>query len=143
MPLEGVLRSELEPKLSSHLGKYLRDSSVRATPLLRLAVFGSVRNPGWFYIEADVLLNDAIMRAGGPNATADVSSLMIRRGGDVIWSAQDTRTALADGLSLDRLHLRAGDELSMDDQQNRSNWIQYLQLAGPLVALIGLGWRYH
>jgi hypothetical protein len=142
MSLEGVLRSELEPRLSTHIGKYLRDSSVRAIPLLRLAVFGNVGKPGWFYVPADVLLNDAIMHAGGPGATADMNNMVIRRGGDVIWSQQDTRTALADGMSLDRLHLRAGDELYVDDVRGAATWVQYLQFAGPLVALLTLGIRY-
>lgn len=139
LPLEGVLRSELNARLSSHLARYLRDSSVRATPLLRLAVLGQVRSPGYYYTSADVLLSDVIMKAGGPSGDADMNKISIRRGSETIWNAQDTRTALSDGLSLDRLHLRAGDEIYLPEQHH-FNWMTAAQislsLAGLAVALI-------
>lgn len=136
MPLTGVLRSELNDRLTHHLSQYLRDSSVRAIPLIRLAVLGQVRSPNYYYTSADVLLSDMVMKAGGPNPTADVNNMVIRRGGEVIWNAQDTRTALADGLSLDRLHLRAGDELYVDDVKGGVNWQQILQIVGPILGLL-------
>jgi hypothetical protein len=136
MPLTGVLRSELTDKLTHHLAQYLRDSSVRAIPLIRLAVLGQVRLPNYYYTSADVLLSDMVMKAGGPAPTADVNNMVIRRGGEVIWNAQDTRTALADGLSLDRLHLRAGDELYVDDVKGGIGWQQVLTVVGPVLTLI-------
>jgi hypothetical protein len=136
MALTGVLRSELNDRLTHHLAQYLRDSSVRAIPLIRLAVLGQVRLPNYYYTSADVLLSDLVMKAGGPAPTADVNNMVIRRGGEVIWNAQDTRTALADGLSLDRLHLRAGDELYVDDVKGGFNWQQILSIAGPIVSIV-------
>jgi protein involved in polysaccharide export with SLBB domain len=135
--LTGVLRSELTDKLTHHLAQYLRDSSVRVTPLIRLAVLGQVRNPNYYYTSADVLLSDMVMKAGGPAPTADVNNIVIRRGGDVIWNAQDTRTALSDGISLDRLNLRAGDELYVDDVKGGISWTQVLQIVGPIIGLLG------
>jgi protein involved in polysaccharide export with SLBB domain len=134
LPLDGVLRSELNARLSSHLAKYLRDSSAQATPLLRLAVLGAVRAPGYYYTSADVLLSDVIMKAGGPAPNADLGKMQIRRAGDTIWSAQDTRTAVSDGLSLDRLHLRAGDELYIGEER-QVNWPLILQVGGTLLGL--------
>ena len=136
LPLEGVLRSELTDKLTSHLAKYLRDSSVRATPLVRLAVLGQVRLPGYYYTSVDVLLSDVVMKAGGPNPSADVGKMIIRRGGETIWNAEDTRTALSDGLSLERLHLRAGDELYVDDIQGGIQWMKIFQVAGPVLGTL-------
>lgn len=135
LPLDGVLRSELNSRLSSHLAKYLRDSSVKATPLVRLAVLGSVRGPGFYYTAADVLLSDLIMKAGGPASNADLGRMVIRRAGDTIWNARDTRTALTDGLSLDRLHLRAGDEVYVPDQRSIS-WVTVVQFIGPALGLV-------
>jgi len=138
LPLTGVLRSELNDRLTHHLAQYLRDSSVRAIPLIRLAVLGQVRNPNYYYTSADVLLSDMVMKAGGPGPTADVNNMVIRRGGEVIWNAQDTRTALADGLSLDRLHLRAGDELYLDELKSGGiSWQTVMTVAGPLIGLLG------
>lgn len=132
VPLEGVLRSELTSRVSSHLAKFLRDSSVRATPLLRLAVLGEVQQPGFYYVSADVLLSDVLMKAGGPGGDADLSKLEIRRAGETIWDAKSASAALAEGMSLDRLHLRAGDEILVGERRRR-NWPQILQ--GGLAAL--------
>ena len=137
LSLEGVLRSELNAKLSSHLAKYLRDSSVQTTSLIRLAVLGQVRSPNYYYTTVDVLLSDIIVKAGGPVGSADwLGNMVIRRGSETIWNAQDTRTAMADGISLERLHLRAGDELYVDDVKGGVNWSTILQFAGPALGLL-------
>lgn len=109
--LVGVLRSELADTLTHHLSRYLRNPTVTATPLLRVAVMGAVAHPGWYSTPADVALADVIMQAGGVNAESDMSNTIIRRGGDVLWRAGDVRQALAAGFSLDRLQVREGDEV--------------------------------
>jgi protein involved in polysaccharide export with SLBB domain len=144
LPLEGVLRSELNERLSSHLAKYLRDSTARATPLLRVAVLGQVGRPGFYYTPADVLLSDVLMMAGGPGGDAKLSDMTIRRSGETIWNAQDTRTAVTDGLSLDRLHLRAGDEIYVP-QNSHFNWMSVVQIGSialsALIAVVSLSRR--
>jgi hypothetical protein len=135
VPLEGVLRSELNDRISSHLARFLRDTSVRATPLVRLAVLGQVQRPGFYYTSADVLVSDMLMKAGGPGGDADLNNVVIRRAGDTIWNAKDTRTAMTDGLSLERLHLRAGDELYVN-QQKHTNWMGIMQVALSTAALV-------
>jgi protein involved in polysaccharide export with SLBB domain len=134
LPLDGVLRSELGARVSSHVAKYLRDSSARVTPLVRLAVLGQVRSPGFYYTSADVLLSDVVMRAGGPTGDADLGKMTIRRGGETIWAPSDTRTAITEGLSLDRLNLRAGDEVYVAEQSH-FNWMQALQIGLGLAGL--------
>lgn len=136
VPLDGVLRSELTEKLSAHIGKFLQDSRVRVTPLVRMAVLGQVRVPGYLYTPADALLSDVVMKAGGPLPTADVGNMVIRRDGKIIWNAQDTRTALSDGLTVDRLHLRAGDELYVDDIKGGIPWGAIFQVVGPLLTVV-------
>lgn len=122
LPLTGVLRSELQQRLTDHLSQYIREPSVRATPLVRVAVLGYVSRPGYVYTPADQPLSDVLMKAGGPGPDADMSRVVIRRDNEVIWNAQDTHAALADGLSLDRLHLRAGDELFVPQQRHIAWW---------------------
>jgi protein involved in polysaccharide export with SLBB domain len=119
LSLEGVLRSELTETLRTHLAKYLRNPALRATPLLPIAVFGNVGAPGYYYVPADVVLRDVIMRAGGPR-NGDLRRVTIRRGGEAIWKPKEVATALAEGMSLDRLHLRAGDEIVVSDQRRFS-----------------------
>ncbi len=132
--LDGVLRSELGARLSTHLARFLRDSSVRATPLVRLAVLGQVQRPGFYYTSADVLLSDMLMKAGGPAPSADLGKMVIRRSGETIWNAKDTRTAMSDGLSIERLHLRAGDEIYVAEQK-RTNWTSIAQIG---ISILGL-----
>lgn len=117
--LKGVLRSELAETLRRHLSKYLTNPGVRAIPLLPVAVAGNVRNPGFFYAPADYLLRDLITRAGGPAPEADVSKTEVRRGGETIWNVRAVRLAFTEGMSLDRLHLRAGDEVYVPAQRQR------------------------
>lgn len=115
--LVGVLRSELTDTVRHHLARYLTNPVVRATPLLPLAVLGSVGQPGYYYTPADVVLRDVIMKAGGPLGTADLNKVLVRRGGEVIWNPEDIKVALTDGLSLDGLHLRAGDEIFVPERR--------------------------
>ena len=111
LSLAGILRSELTDTVRSYLSRYLTTPVVRTTPLLPIAIVGRVASPGFYYSPADAVLRDVIMLAGGPQAEANLGKVVIRRGGDVIWKSDDVRIALADGLSLDALHLRSGDEV--------------------------------
>jgi protein involved in polysaccharide export with SLBB domain len=133
--LEGVLRSELNDALRRHLSKYLTNPDVRATPLLPLSVLGNVRNPGYFYAPADYLLRDLVMRAGGPAPDADMSKAEVRRAGKTIWNVKETRLAFAEGLSLDRLHLRAGDEVYVPPQRHRFQLTTILGLVSAAAAV--------
>jgi protein involved in polysaccharide export with SLBB domain len=114
--LDGVLRSELDSVMRSYLGRYLKNPDVHAVPLLPVAVIGNVVAPGYYYMSPDNLLRDVLMRAGGVR-DGDWNKIVIRRANDVIWRAGDVRIALADGLSIDRLHLRAGDEVIVPDRR--------------------------
>src|SRR6476619_5201120 len=133
LSLEGVLRSELTDKLRDHLAQYVKEPLVRTTPLVRIGVLGNVGRPGFFYSPADRPLSDVLMLAGGPGQDANLSGVTVRRGDDVIWNAQDTHTAIADGMSLDRMHIRAGDEIHIP--QNRH--IQWFALASFALSVAG------
>jgi len=132
--LHGVLRSELNETLRRHLSKYLTNPNVRAIPLLPVAVVGNVRNPGFFYAPADYLLRDLITRAGGPVPEADVSKTEIRRGGQTIWNVHSVRVAFTNGLSLDRLHLRAGDEVFVPARSQRLQMTTVLAMISTAAA---------
>lgn len=135
LQLEGVLRSELTGRITQHLSQYLRDPVVRATPLVRVAILGAVSRPGYYYTAADIPLSDVIMKAGGVSGNADFGKVSVRRANEVIWNTKDTRTAMADGLSIDRLHMRAGDEIQIDEKR-RIPWLTVLSITAPLAYLI-------
>ena len=114
IPLQGVLRSEAEDYLTKQLARYIRDPEVRVRTKIRLSVFGSVGRPGFYQMPADILPEDAFMVAGGPAGDADPRKVTVRRGNNVIWGETALQEAMRQGLTLDQLNLRAGDELVLD-----------------------------
>ena len=125
--LSGVLRSELQSHLAAHIARYVRTPRIQATPLIRVAVFGSVGRPGFYAVPADMLLSDAIMRAGGPTPEADVARTEIRRAAATIWDSGQLQIAITDGYTLDQLHLQAGDQVLVGERRRR-NWSGILQV---------------
>ena len=135
LSLQGILRSELLPRLSAHLGQYLRDPGVEATPLVRIGVLGRVAKPGYYHTAADIPLSDVLMTAGGPTNEADMTRVSVRRGSTVILDEQKTRAALTSGLSIDQMHLRAGDEVTVGEQRRR-NWGVIIPIVSGILTLI-------
>lgn len=133
--LSGILRSELEDHLTRHLARYLREPSVSASSLLRLAVIGEVQRPGFYPVSADVPLSDIVMTAGGPTHTADLGRMTVRRGNVELLSTADLRLAVAGGLTVDQLNLRSGDEISVGVRP-RTNWSLLLTSVTALVGVV-------
>jgi hypothetical protein len=61
------------------------------------------------------------MGAGGPTPIANVEQSVIRRGTVVFRSADETRRAIASGLTLDQFGINAGDELVIGRQRDFSS----------------------
>ncbi len=108
VPLEGVLRSELENHLRTELGRFIQDPQVSSQSLIRLGILGQVGQPGFFVVPADMLIDEALMLAGGPGARANLEELRIDRGQRRIWEGQILQEAMIDGTTLDQLNLRGG-----------------------------------
>jgi len=135
IPLQGVLRSEAQDYLTKQLGRYIRDPQVRVRTMIRLSVFGSVGRPGFYQIPADVRADDAIMAAGGPAADADPKKVFVRRGTTEIWPRDALVDAMRQGLTLDQLNLRAGDELVLDPRK-RPGGMNFFTVLGALGGVI-------
>lgn len=133
--LDGVLRSELVPKLTAHVAQYLRNPVVRATPLVRVGVLGSVSRPGYYYTSAEVPLTDVLMMAGGPTADADLKKTTIRRGSEVIVDDAKAQAALSQGTSLDMLHMIAGDAIEVG-RKTQFNWLMAVSSFATVVGLL-------
>lgn len=117
IPLSGVLRSELEEHLTNELARYIRQPQVEAQSLIRVAVMGDVNRPGFMVLPASMLLEDALMAAGGPSREADLDDIRIERGGERIWTGAALQEALVEGRTLDQLNLRAGDRIEVPRQR--------------------------
>ena len=109
--LRGVLRSELETHLRREVGRFLRDVTVNAGSVTRLAVMGSIGKPGFYQLSSDAMLSSAIMTSGGPVSDTDLRQIVIRRGDDELWDRKSVQVALQEGVTLQELGLRGGDEI--------------------------------
>lgn len=135
--LTGVLFPELTPTIAARVSKYFRAVTVRATPLVRLSIAGAVGRAGFFYFPSDAPLGDLIMKSGGQSPNADMMHSEIRRGSTVIWNAADIRTALTDGLTIQSLGLRPGDELMIAEKKNGRSWIlPAFQIGATILTLL-------
>ena len=135
LALTGVLRSELKDYLTLHIGRYLKDPVVDAYPLIRLGLFGEVTRPGYYFVTTNDLVPDAIMLAGGPTREADVAKATVRRGSLVLWEQGKVREAVVEGITLDQLGLRSGDEIVVGERRRR-NWESVLRTSGYITGIV-------
>lgn len=140
--LRGVLRSELETHMTRELGRFIQNPVVAATSLIRLQILGAVGQPGFYTVPSTMLLGEALMRAGGPATTARLDDLKISRGEEEIWEGDALQEAIADGLTLDQMSLRAGDQLELPGSSQRSNvWNGLVRWGVVLTASLLFGVR--
>lgn len=135
--LRGVLRSELQGHLTREVGKYVRDPKVTATSWIRVSVLGAIGQQGFYAFPADILLTDALMRAGGMREDTNLDKITIKRGGREVVSEDEARLAIREGRTLDQLDVRAGDEITVGDKRKR-NWQTVLRTVSIGVSLIFL-----
>lgn len=120
VPVAGVLRSELLQRVSNEVLKYVKASHIDVTPLMRIGIFGAVARPGYFAFAPDIPLTDAIMGAGGPTISADLDRSVVRRLDHEFRSTGETRSAIAEGLTLDQFGLTGGDEIVVGNRRDVS-----------------------
>jgi protein involved in polysaccharide export with SLBB domain len=135
VPLTGVLRSELKDRVTEEVMKYVRAREIEVTPLTRLGVLGEVARPGFFAFASDTPIADAIMGAGGPTPLADIQRSVIRRGSKILRSSEETRTAIATGLTLDQFGINAGDELVIG-KQREFNTTTVVSVVGVVASVL-------
>lgn len=135
--LEGVLRSELEGHMQEEVRRFVRTPQVTARTLIRVNIMGSVRQQGSYYLPSNMLLDDALMVAGGPVGSVNLEEIEIRRGSSrTIWRGSPLESARMEGMTLDQLALQSGDEVQVPEDQTltRSWWARTL-VRGALAAL--------
>lgn len=135
IPMRGVLRSEIEAYLTEQIGRYVRDPQVKARPTIRLTFMGGVGRPGFYQMDADLMLSDALMQAGGIGNGTELKSSKILRGEEEIMDGDAFNKAVTDGVSLDQLNLRAGDVLQVG-QKSTKDWFTTLRTFAVIPALI-------
>lgn len=129
MSLKGVLRSELQSKMTEYVSRFRNNAVVRAQPLIRLSIQGEVAKAGIYAVPADGQLADALMAAGGTTQFAKANNVTIERNGKAFWkgSAFDT--------DLDALGLRDGDQIVVDSK--RPGGTDTLRITALIVSIAG------
>src|SRR5262249_41438527 len=97
LPLQGVKRTQIEPYMRDRLGHYLKNPTVHAKALVRLAIEGEVAHPGFYAVPTDVVLSDALMSAGGLTTEAKMSEMKIDRAGRDLFEGNRLQYAVAQG----------------------------------------------
>lgn len=130
--LRGVLRSELPMAVVRYVGTYVREPRVRVYALTRLQFSGAVTRPGFYSVDPSRSLSDAIMTTGGTSQAAQYDRISIYRGAQRLMDEKSVTRALRDGLTVEELGLRSGDQVRVAERGNR-NW-------GPIIqaSLIGI-----
>ncbi|MBI2797616.1 MAG: hypothetical protein HYX65_13025 [Gemmatimonadetes bacterium] len=136
--LRGVLRAELLAHMRREIGRFVRGATVQTTPVVRLGMFGSLQRTGFFEFPADILLSEAIMKTGGPSAMADQHNVSIRRGAEETWNRQAVDIALQEGVTIEQLGLRGGDQLMMGERSQMSATLvlQYVMISFQIVNMV-------
>lgn len=140
--MQGVLRSEVQGYLTQQLAHYIKEPEVRARSLVRLSILGGIGKPGFYQLDADMLLSDALQAAGGIGNSTDLKASVVRRGDEEIVAKEVFYEAITVGRTLDALNLRAGDEIEVG-QQSTTDWFHTLRtfaiIPAMIVSIYGLG----
>jgi protein involved in polysaccharide export with SLBB domain len=136
LSLRGVLRAELEERVSQYVARFLRNPVVRARPTLRLAVQGEVENAGYYGVPADALVPDALMAAGGLTPTADMRKFKIVRSGRTILEGEELNAIIASRSTLDDAGIRDGDQFVVP-KTRQGGVVENLRFVWLLVSLTG------
>lgn len=137
LPLQGVLRSEIQQKVQTFIARFVRNPTVLARPLIRLSFQGDFTRAGFYGVPADAMLTDAFMAAGGTTSNANMSKVKIERGGREFMNTRAVQQAIAEGRTVDDLGLRDGDQLVVP-RANQTNVMGTVRAAAVVVSL-GVG----
>jgi protein involved in polysaccharide export with SLBB domain len=135
--LHGVLDSELVPYLTRQLGRYIKDVTLTATPLVRLQLSGAFPQPNFYTVPVDQAITDVIGSAGGTGGVqAAFDKTIVRRGGQIYLDSRTFADAVRQGKTVGDMSLRDGDEIYVPDRASATfDWQKAL---GAVSALTGV-----
>ena len=134
LSLAGVLRSELQDRITTSVDSVYRDAVVQVVLLTRVAVTDGVVRPGYYALPPDALIADAITAAGGLLPYAKLSHAYVERGNQQVWQADSLQAAMRTGRTLGQLGLQAGDRIVVPLGQ-ATDPVRQAQLISQLVGL--------
>jgi protein involved in polysaccharide export with SLBB domain len=107
----GVPVDQLRREIREGFQSAQRNAVVAVTPLYRVGVTGSVRQPGAYLVPPTDGFFDVIAQAGGFDLRAKESQVRVVRDGQVIVLNAEDAINKGETLPLDALSLRSGDQI--------------------------------
>jgi len=129
----GKTRANIEQYLAGLWAPYLKDTHVRATPAIRVAVTGNVKNPGYYYPAHDAMVYDVINMAGGPLVPYKLNRITLRRAGEPV--DRDVALSISRGQTLRESGVLSGDEIMLP-LSKRVTWAEAIPLIGTSVSIV-------
>ena len=135
IPMRGVLRSEVQEYIKTQIARFIKDPDVKVRPLIRLTMLGGIGRPGFYQLDADLLLSDALLQTGGISNSTEFKASKVRRGGIEIIDGETIAKAITEGHTLDQLNLRAGDEIEIG-LKSKTDFLTTVRKYAAIPALI-------
>lgn len=134
--LTGVLADELQPYLEAQLGRYVREPTVVAYSLIRVAVTGGVARPGVYLFRRDTPVLDVFVVAGGFRQLAVVNDVELRRAGKTVVDSEEFTRAMAAEWNLQQLDVRPADEIHVPESPRPMTTREWVLTIAGLVGLV-------
>lgn len=112
--LAGVLRSEVQARVSAAVAEVLLNARATTRPLVRLAVLGAVARPGYYSVPMEYRLDDLLMLSGGPAPNSQAQRMRMLRGDTIVLSEDEVRGFIASGTVVGQIGLQEGDQLYVE-----------------------------
>ena len=119
--LRGVLRSEVQDRISQAVALFIRDPRVTTRSLVRIQIDGAVSSPGYYLVDSDMPVAELVMLAGGQANEERLTGARVDRGDESIVTPERFQQALRAGATVDHIGLRDGDRLFVPG--SRTEWV--------------------
>jgi polysaccharide export outer membrane protein len=143
IPLNGVVRANVETYLAQQLAKYVKNPMVHAKVLVRLGVLGEVEHPGYYAVAAGAVVSDALMAAGGPTKDAKFTAARIEREGKGLYEGNAFQDAFARGMTVEGLGLRTGDRIVVPRRVDPESKWRIIGILAAIPAAIVIATQLH
>ena len=115
LPYLGKIRAtnrnidSLKQEILNKYSNLYRNPELTVLPLIRVNIFGEVRNPGYYYVTGTDKLADLIAKAGGTTPEANIGNITITRDGKEL--DVDGEKIMENGDKLEDMGLQSGDQI--------------------------------
>lgn len=131
--IAGKNRQNIEQYLAGIWAPYLKDTHVQAIPVIRVAIMGNVREPGYYYPSPDAVIYDAIKMAGGPLLPFKMEETAHLRAGKVL--NDELTEQISKSLTLRESGIVSGDEILIPVPE-RITMQEAIPLIGTALAIV-------